>query len=360
MPPAPPAAPHAIALAGNVVYALPLAGGGALLVDAGPDCEGSWEAAVAQLAAAGFAPPDVRVVLVTHAHLDHAGLAGRWAAAGARIRCGAADRAAIVAGARHGEAARAARLEALRRHGYRDAPDGTTLSSTLPSRLSSRSWAAGPRPRLRWEGAPAQAVEAVADGERFALADGDTLRVVAAPGHTPGNLVAITERTRDLYSGDTLLPGTIPTPGLHFPRTMDAGPGDEGARWPSLPPFLASAQRLRALAPRRVLPGHGAVVADPPALLDRFEAHYERRLRRVRALLAGGPASAYALVARLFPRLPRARVAQAMTEAIGLLDVLAALGEGAWVEGEGGTLAFRLGGGGGTLAFRLGGAGGER
>ena len=56
-------------LAGNVIYPLPLAEGGTLLVDAGPDVEGTWE-----VASAAVAPSEVRVVLITHAHVDHAGL----------------------------------------------------------------------------------------------------------------------------------------------------------------------------------------------------------------------------------------------------------------------------------------------
>ena len=69
-------------------------------------------------------------------------------------------------------------------------------------------------------------------------------------------------------------------PGLHFP----AGAG--GPRWPSLPPFLDSVQRLRALPLRRLLPGHGEAVDDPQPLFKRFEAHHARRGARIRALLA--------------------------------------------------------------------------
>ena len=344
--------PRPIALGDNAVYALALAGGGVLLVDAGPDFDDaahgdSWALAVAQAGAHGFAPADVRAVLLTHAHLDHAGLAPRWAEAGARILAGAADLPAVLDAGARAEAVRTARREELRRHGC--PPD-------VPERFPTRG-----RPPMRWTPPPAEAVEAVADGATFALAGGATLRVVAAPGHTPGNLVAFVSADDgaadagadggragdggggdgggadgggDLYSGDTLLPGTIPTPGLQFPA------GAAGPRWPSLPPFLESVRRLRALPVRRVLPGHGAAVDDPARLFERFEAHHARRSRRIRALLAERPDSAYGVAMRLFPHLPAERVTQAMTEAIGHLDVLLASGEATCAEDERGVAVY--------------------
>jgi glyoxylase-like metal-dependent hydrolase (beta-lactamase superfamily II) len=57
--------------------------GGPVLVETGP---GSTLPALLQgLAARGVAPGDVRDVLVTHIHLDHAGTSGWWAQQGARV-----------------------------------------------------------------------------------------------------------------------------------------------------------------------------------------------------------------------------------------------------------------------------------
>ena len=290
-----------------MIYALALAEGGTLLVDAGPDVEGAWE-----VASAAVAPSEVRIVLVTHAHVDHAGLAHRWATEGARVLAGAADVPLVAADEAGYAALRDARAAELRRHGCPDA---------LLDALARRS-----RGTMRWE--PCPAVEAVAGGEQFALADGAVLRVVAAPGHTPGNLVAFATSAAsggadagDLYCGDTLLPDTIPTPGLHFP----AGVGEP--RWPSLPPFLDSVRRLRALPLRRLFPGHGEAVDDPQRLFMRFEAHHARRGARIRALLAERPDGAYGVARRLFPHLPPLRMGQAVTEVLGHFDVLLASGE---------------------------------
>ena len=86
---------------------------------------------------------------------------------------------------------------------------------------------------------------------------------------------ALAEGSGDLYAGDTLLPHQTPTPGLHFAY----GPGGAvGPRWPSLPPFLDSVRRLRALeGARRTLQGHGTPGANPARLAARFEQQHPRR-----------------------------------------------------------------------------------
>jgi glyoxylase-like metal-dependent hydrolase (beta-lactamase superfamily II) len=304
--------PAVIRLGDNAIYALRLAAGGVLLVDAGPDFEGAWESAVKQAAEHGFAPPDVRTVLLTHGHIDHAGLAHRWAAAGATVLAGAADLPALTGEGPRGASTRDARRDELLRHGCPQ----DVLMATRPSRTGS---ARESRPEMRWTAPPVAAID---DGATFALdgehGDGTELRVVAAPGHTPGNLVALVGG--DLYSGDTLLPATIPTPGLHFPD------GANAPRWPSLPRFIESVKALSALPVRRVLPGHGEPVEEPERLFTRFLRHNERRQGRIVALLGERPDSAYGVARRLFPRLPDVRIGQAMTELLGHLDTLVEAG----------------------------------
>jgi glyoxylase-like metal-dependent hydrolase (beta-lactamase superfamily II) len=321
-------APTRIPLADNVLYPLALGDGGVLLIDAGPDApahEGgadSWEALRVQLGALGIGVADVRLVLVTHAHLDHAGLAWRWAEAGATILGGAGDVAAIGLGQASREAQRALQLADLERHGC----PGEVIEGMRSPRVSGGRHPEG----LRWPACPAEAIEVAADG--YALADGRKLEVIEAPGHTPGNLVGFVRETGELFSGDTLLPTsvtTVPTPGMHYPDAVSAA-SEEAARaerWPSLPPFVATIERLRRLPVRRVLPGHGQVVEDPLRLFDRFEQHHARRAVRVRAALEGGePSSAYAVAKTMFPRIPPRRLGQAITEVLGHLDLLEAAG----------------------------------
>lgn len=57
--------------------------GGPVLVETGPGS--TLNTLIAQLARHGYEPGDVRHVLVTHIHFDHAGAAGWWAQQGAQV-----------------------------------------------------------------------------------------------------------------------------------------------------------------------------------------------------------------------------------------------------------------------------------
>jgi glyoxylase-like metal-dependent hydrolase (beta-lactamase superfamily II) len=278
--------------------------------------ERTYDGAVTHAAPARFVLGDNNVWALRR----HAGLAARWAAEGARIVCGRAAVPALVAGRASNEAQREARLTELRRHGVPD-----EVVSHLAGLRGSRG--------LRWAPCPAEAIEAAEDRPPDRLADGRTLRLVPAPGHTPGNLVVLVEETRELFSGDTLLATTIPTPGLHFPDALERG--TEAPLWPSLPPFLRSVAAIRALGITRVYPGHGEVVEDATRLIDQFEGHHARRGRKVREALARLDApSAFEIARTLFPRLPAVRLGQAMTEVLGHLDVLIAAGAARPVDGD--------------------------
>ena len=308
-------APLQLVLGDNNVWPLRLdasEGGGWLLIDAGFDAPvgevSTWEVIVEQAIAAGVTPEDVRVVVVTHEHIDHAGLAARWAGLGARIVVGRAGLRTVALGRQANERTRSARLAEYRRHG-------------TPEEVLAALQHVQPTRALRWDPCPADALDAAEDRAPYRLTDGRTLRLVAAPGHTPGNLVALIEETRELFSGDTLIPTTIPTPGLHFPGLIE---GTDATRWPTLPPFLRSVAALRTLDLVRVYPGHGDVIEDPATYIDRFEGHHTRRAAKVRAaLVEAGEATAFDLVRAVFRRLPDERLGQALTEVIGHLDLLA-------------------------------------
>jgi len=326
-----PAPPPQLILGDNNVWPLRLdtsEGGGWLLIDAGLDGSaggvGSWDVLREQALAAGVTPEDVRVVVVTHEHIDHAGLAARWAALGARIVVGRAGMRTVALGREANERTRAARIEEYRRHG-------------TPEDVLSVMRGVHPTRALRWAPCPESAIDPADEHETYRLEGHRSLRLIAAPGHTPGNLVALIEETRELFSGDTLIPTTIPTPGLHYPGLVEGDDADGAARWPSLPPFLRSVAALRDLDLTRVYPGHGAVIEEPQVYIDRFEAHHARRGAQVRAaLLEAGTkgATAFELARTVFRRLPDERIGQALTEVLGHLDLVAESGQATYDDGE--------------------------
>jgi endoribonuclease LACTB2 len=118
------------------------------------------------------------------------------------------------------------------------------------------------------------------------------LRAVFTPGHAPGHLCFLEERTGIVIAGDMIAGlGTI---------LIDPDEGD-------MTEYLESLRRLKALEPRALLPAHGGVIADPAARLDAYVQHRLWREERVLAALsARGPSAAAELVPAAYADVPAA------------------------------------------------------
>jgi len=251
------------------------AGGGLVLIDSGWDAEESWQALVSGLRAIGAAPADVRGVLVTHMHFDHAGLAGRLrAASGAWIAMHPADRAVIASPE------------------FRD-----------PGRMVVREVAL-----LRSLGAPAgEAAAAVGTAEGYEgftsialpdreLTDGDVadvpgwrLRAVHTPGHTPGHLCFVDELSQRMFAGDHILPRITPNISVY---------ALEGVH--PLADYLASLAKVRDLKVDEIMPAHEWRFRGLAERADDIAAHHERRLAELLAAVAAHPdSSPWELAGRL-------------------------------------------------------------
>lgn len=177
------------------------------------------------LAAAGeLGAPIVRIVL-THGHGDHIGSLDALAA---------------------------------------ELPDAEVLMSARDTRLLGKDRSPDPdEPQVKVRGslpgartAPSRAIAA---GERIG-----SLEVVAAPGHTPGQLALFDTRDGTLICGDAFSTlGGVATAARANPRF----PVMAFATW-HRPTALQSARSLRALDPSRLAPGHGKIVEAPGAAMD--------------------------------------------------------------------------------------------
>jgi glyoxylase-like metal-dependent hydrolase (beta-lactamase superfamily II) len=92
-----------------------------------------------------------------------------------------------------------------------------------------------------------------------------SLEVLAAPGHTPGQVAFLDPRDQTLYCADvfTTWGGVVATTAVLNPRFPLASP----ATW-DRPTEVATARALRALDPARLAPGHGKIVENPGAQMD--------------------------------------------------------------------------------------------
>jgi glyoxylase-like metal-dependent hydrolase (beta-lactamase superfamily II) len=126
-------------------------------------------------------------------------------------------------------------------------------------------------------------------GEPVPAGDG-VLEIIATPGHSPDHLCFFDRAAGDLYCGDLArMGGTIVIPSRKG--------GDLRA-------YLASLRLVRELAPRRLLPGHGPIVDDPVALMDKYIAHRAEREQQILKAMLDGARTVNDIVRRVYPTLP--------------------------------------------------------
>lgn len=112
---------------------------------------------------------------------------------------------------------------------------------------------------------------------------------VHTPGHAPDHLCFWHPESRTLLSGDLIAgEGSI----------MIAPPeGDLGE-------YVASLERVRRLAPSRILPGHGPEVARAGEKIEEYLAHRREREARVVAALDSGATSLAEIVESAYADVP--------------------------------------------------------
>lgn len=113
------------------------------------------------------------------------------------------------------------------------------------------------------------------DGDRLDLGD-CALEAVYTPGHTSNHLCFELAGTGLLFSGDHVMSGS----------TVVIAPPDG-----DMAVYMESLEKVRGRDPRRIGPGHGAMIEDPVAVLDSYLRHRIEREIQVRAALppGGGP-----------------------------------------------------------------------
>ncbi|MFC4588244.1 MBL fold metallo-hydrolase [Sphaerisporangium corydalis] len=232
---------------------------GPVLVDAGWNHRDAWAALRDGLAALGIDVRDVRGVVVTHHHPDHAGLAGRvreesdgWIA----MHEADATLVRLIRGMAGGSA-RDFQADMMRRAGAGSEADAVSVADR-------------PDP-------PALPDLELQDGDLIDL-PGRRLRTVWTPGHTPGHVCLYLEDTGRLFTGDHVLPGITPHIGIYPYDRNDVDPlGD----------FLASLDRVAELVDVEALPAHEWTFPDVAARASEIRAHHEEKLTVLRELLAG-------------------------------------------------------------------------
>ena len=218
------------------------------VVDPGPTS--TLDTLSAGLAAHGVALADLRAILLTHIHLDHAGATGELVRRYPRLRVYVHQR-----GARH-----------------LAAPEKLINSATrLYGDLMDRLWGA-------IVPVSEQNISTLAGGETLQLGR-RALRVFDAPGHASHHVLYFDQGNGAAFVGDT---GGVCIPDRMIPRAATPPPDIDIEAW------LRTLDLLESLAPQVLLLTHFGPAYQPAAYLRDYRATLLRWAEAVRAGLESG------------------------------------------------------------------------
>jgi glyoxylase-like metal-dependent hydrolase (beta-lactamase superfamily II) len=304
-------------MSSNIAISLPLAHVGSVnawllrgdpvtLIDTGPREDGALAALEAGLAREGLRLEDIELLLATHHHLDHVGLAATiQRRSGARVAV--LDRVADYAERYSAEVEEDRRFARalLAHHGVPDQVVDDTEDFWDYIRATTEDISADLR---------------LADGDRV-RAGGRSLRVVARPGHSTTDTLFVDDRDAIAFAGDHLLATISSNTEIRAPDRSQDGRARSRLR------YLDSLERTQAMPLARLLTGHGAPVTDHARLVDARVRDHRRRCERIVAVLGDGRQTAFEIAGGLWPeRTVMQQPLLVVWEVIGNLELLLAAG----------------------------------
>jgi glyoxylase-like metal-dependent hydrolase (beta-lactamase superfamily II) len=275
------------------------------LVDSGPNSAKALDELEQALAARGHAIEDIELLVVSHQHMDHFGLASILARRSGAEVAALAELAPYLAGYSEQTDLDDRFAEGLMlRHGL--PPDIVTALRAVSAGF--RAW-----------GAAVEVTRPLRAGEELALRD-RTLRVLHRPGHSPSDTVFHDESRRMLLAADHLIAHISSNPLLA--RPLGSEPDYRGPRPQALITYMASLEQTRAMELELVLPGHGQPITEHAALIDeRFRMH-ARRAQKIHGLIAAQPRSAHEIAQELWGNVAVTQAYLTLSEVLGHVDLL--------------------------------------
>jgi len=129
------------------------------------------------------------------------------------------------------------------------------------------------------------------------LEDGDIidlktleLKVIHTPGHTNGHICLYHEESGILFSGDHIISGT-PT------GTVYVGPPDG-----DVAQYLISLKKILRLDLKMILPGHGQIIYDPHEKINNIIRHHLEREKQIISILESGEKTAEQIAITIYNR----------------------------------------------------------
>ena len=295
------------------------------LIDSGPNSGKALDELEQALAARGRAIEDIELLIVTHQHIDHIGLASIVARRSGAQVAGLEQLAPYLLRFRE-EAELDDRFaqEIMLRNGI----PADVVTALRAVSASFRAW-----------GAAVEITRPLGDGETIELRD-RTLTVLHRPGHSPSDTVFLAERPGGgeapmLLAGDHLIKHISSNPllarplgsGPDFPEHAGtdadrAGEPIASPRPQALLQYMASLRLTREMELSLVLSGHGEPIVDHASLIDeRFRMH-SRRAEKIHGLITGQARSAHEIALELWGNVAVTQAFLTLSEVLGHIDLL--------------------------------------
>lgn len=281
---------------------------GYLLVDSGWNTDSSFATLHNYLVKNRLGFEDISQILVTHAHPDHYGMAGRIAGlSGATIAMHPMEQAVIDPRYVHMEDLLHKTDAMLTANGLPHDDMVKLRDATMG--LENYVVTAQPERLLR-------EAEIITTGEF-------TFRIIWSPGHSSGHLCLYEEDRKVLVSGDHILPTITPNISLN-PLSIENPLGR----------YIASLREIRMLDADIVLPGHGQPFDKLQERIDTIIKHHDWRNAEIRASMNHEPVTAVQMARVIrwgtnssFSDLPAFHQRMAIFETIAHLDMMTADGK---------------------------------
>ncbi len=273
------------------------------LVDCGELTEASYNALAQGLASHGLKVSDIKRIIITHAHVDHMGMANRIVReSGAMVWLSeyAAEWAEHVI---EKWPARTALIEkTLRRRLQPESPIVQMLLAGSAAFSEMLSY---------WEPIPPEHVQTFQSADGVEIG-GEHWDAIYAPGHSSTQTCFYQPESRYLLSADMLL-NIAPTP------VIEADPFQAGVRMRGLSTMMQSYETFRAMDIATAYPGHYLPFQNVTEVIDRQVSRIRQRAAQCHDFIRSGSADFGTLLLQMYPK----RMSfPAIAMMIGYLDLL--------------------------------------
>ena len=286
------------------VNAILLPGDEPTLVDTGLKTADCRQALEKGLADNGMKVEDLRKIVLTHAHVDHAGLAAELAE-----RSGAEVWVSDVA---YDWIANLTTVWPQRG----ELMNQVSRLGGLPQEVRDRSKMFMEATLAMWDEVPEEKLRRFPIDGTLEMGGG-RWQVIYAPGHTVSQTCFYQPEHKWLISADMI---------LHKAPTPVIDPDPDGQRVKGLPIFIEMVKQFAELDVEITFPGHGPLIHDHRAVLKQQIDRIEMRKNEVLDLVKAGNQTVFAITEVMYAHYPPAARSSGFGMVIGYLDLLTSEG----------------------------------